>query len=908
MNKENKKLKSPKELFEEKRLKSLEELQYQKIEEEKKDKKILSPKQYFNEVVEQPEEQLKEEYIQEEGQNKEIEELKNKILELQESISDKADLVELIQLVGTLKDRIDNVYNSNDYSNDITNINEEIVNIRNQILVFEKFDSSELYENISELKSKIEEVRSEIPTIPKPILYDNELNELKDIIKNLQNNINSFPKVKYYDEELNDIINTIDEIRTEIPILPEIKYYDDDIDLIENKLIEIENSIPEVKYYDDDIKLIENKLIEIENSIPEVKYYDDEVSELENKITDVKESIPEVKYYDAQIDDLKNEIGDVKKSIPEVKYYDKDVSNLKNKIEEVKKLIPSVPEIKYYDEELDEINSKIKTLFEEVSSIEIPDENFYIKEIKEIYSSFEDKNNKLLRKIKYLEEVFDNFNEQNILQEGLLSEPPEVKNSDPLTPLNQNFVTFDQLKEHYRLFINRIQQQLSTIGGGGETRLEFLDDVDRNSAKQNGYVLQWNSSVGKFIGTSYVSGSGSGVSDNNWIVDAVGINTTKKVGIGTTAKNNYQLYVQDNAKISNSLEVSGLAISDNTIDVGISSLTINAGYISVASSIIPSEDGVFELGSADKQWKAIHVFGSTIFLDGVPLQLSDNTVSIGGTNLVLKPELDNLELEVNFLSTGIQLVGYFDASVGIITHLTSYGEEQGIYIEGHSLPSSGISTGNYFIVSKSGNNVGIATFVTSGISTAYTGDWIGATSSSTWAVLSYSDSQIVPIANDALNFDNKPASYYLNYNNLNNRPTNLSQFNNNVGFITSGGTLNTTGIVTATKFIGDGSGLTNIIATGTGITLKNDNNLVGMALTVNFSNNFSTTVDSPGTISIDAALTLSDLTNVTTTGVADGYIMVYDAALGKFKFVDPKTIGINNDFNPDPEIDDYGTY
>ncbi len=63
------------------------------------------------------------------------------------------------------------------------------------------------------------------------------------------------------------------------------------------------------------------------------------------------------------------------------------------------------------------------------------------------------------------------------LNEGLLNEPPNVKNSDPLTPLDQNFVTLAQLNDHYQLFINRIQQQMSTIGGGGETQFKFLDDV-----------------------------------------------------------------------------------------------------------------------------------------------------------------------------------------------------------------------------------------------------------------------------------------------------------------------------------------------------------------------------------------------------------------------------------------------
>jgi hypothetical protein len=121
----------------------------------------------------------------------------------------------------------------------------------------------------------------------------------------------------------------------------------------------------------------------------------------------------------------------------------------------------------------------------------------------------EEKSQELTEKISHVERILEKFNEKTLLNEGLLNEPPEIKTKDPLTPLDQNFVTLDQLQSHYRLFINRIQQQLSTIGGGGETRLEFLDDVDRTSAKTDGYVLSYQASTGKFIGTA-VSGGGGG--------------------------------------------------------------------------------------------------------------------------------------------------------------------------------------------------------------------------------------------------------------------------------------------------------------------------------------------------------------------------------------------------------------
>ncbi len=40
----------------------------------------------------------------------------------------------------------------------------------------------------------------------------------------------------------------------------------------------------------------------------------------------------------------------------------------------------------------------------------------------------------------------------------------------------------------------------------------------------------------------------------------------------------------------------------------------------------------------------------------------------------------------------------------------------------------------------------------------------------------------------------------------------------------------------------------------------------------------------------------------------DNYIMVYDAETNKYIFVSPESLGVNNDENPDPNVDDFGTY
>lgn len=103
---------------------------------------------------------------------------------------------------------------------------------------------------------------------------------------------------------------------------------------------------------------------------------------------------------------------------------------------------------------------------------------------------------------------------------GLLSEPSSTKvQNDPLTPLDQKFATLDDLQRHYNLFITRIQQQLSTLGGSGEVRLEFLDDVDRDSAKRDNYFLKYDASINKWVGDD---GGGVGITS---IVFITGVTT-----------------------------------------------------------------------------------------------------------------------------------------------------------------------------------------------------------------------------------------------------------------------------------------------------------------------------------------------------------------------------------------------
>ena len=100
--------------------------------------------------------------------------------------------------------------------------------------------------------------------------------------------------------------------------------------------------------------------------------------------------------------------------------------------------------------------------------------------------------------------------DKTLIEEAVELLPEQTETvSDPL--LQAKVDTLSQLQSQQKLLIQRLQTQLATVGGGGETRLEFLDDVDRDSVKVDGKYLQYQSSTGKFIGADASGGGGSGV-------------------------------------------------------------------------------------------------------------------------------------------------------------------------------------------------------------------------------------------------------------------------------------------------------------------------------------------------------------------------------------------------------------
>jgi len=422
-----------------------------------------------------------------------------------------------------------------------------------------------------------------------------EWKELVGLVNEVRDNIPDIPEIKYYDDDLEKISETIEELRSEIPVVPEVKYYDEEIDDVKQSI----SNLPEVKYYDEQVNELDKKI----DNLPEVKYYDDELNSLRDKfsydIQQISESI-EVKDFETRVDvdtvktNLKETTDkiyeELKKSSEKIHEYrlhlkdddrklkkqilgqynilkeniDKKVkdfntknvesqnvitTSLKEYFDELQEKITNLPEVKYYDSDIKDVRkdlSKLKTKFTD-TGLDITELRNIVKEIKETQKQHQD------------------------LQENLLAEPPEVDNEDPLTPLDTNFVTLDQLQEHYRLFVNRVQQQLASFGGGGETKLQYLDDivgVATNLSAYNGYVLKVDTSLDAPYKFKFAEESGS----NAGYANTAGISTYAiTAGIATDATN------------SGYAKTAGIStISTYAITAGISTDATNAGYAKTA--------------------------------------------------------------------------------------------------------------------------------------------------------------------------------------------------------------------------------------------------------------------------------------------------------------------------------------
>ena len=412
--------------------------------------------------------------------------------------------------------------------------------------------SVEEAQDLTEIIRLISDVRKDIPEIPEIKYYDSELESILEQIKEI-------PEVRYYDKEIEAVCEQIDNVKEEIKELPEPKYYDDQVASIEDRISNLHEdlvNLPVVKYYDEEITSIREQIDLVRSEIPKFPKWVNEVNEvpdfswigktfsvidddfikvddkiksicerMDREVQDISENI-ETKDFDNRVeinkvsDKLQETKENILKEIKEtvIRVWDHH-HEFKNDDRLLKKQILSQFNVlkQRVDEEVKQFNLKNKeardlskgyfdNLADEISNL--PKPKYYDENIRDLTKDIKKLNNhhdynttnitELYRIVEELKGKQEILKEELDEQSTLLAEPPETDNEDPLTPIDQNFVTVDQLQKHYKLFVERVQYQLASIGGGGAGFIKDLDDVSFEGVDNQ--LLIYNATDSKWVG------------------------------------------------------------------------------------------------------------------------------------------------------------------------------------------------------------------------------------------------------------------------------------------------------------------------------------------------------------------------------------------------------------------------
>jgi len=359
-----------------------------------------------------------------------------------------------------------------------------------------------------------------------------EWGELVRMVNDVRNDIPEIPEIKDYAPELEELSASIQQVKDEIPVVPEIRYYENELEALKESIDKVENSIPTLPNWIHkvtevpDFAWVGKGFNVIDEDFRGVR---DTISTLAARVTTELEKIHEesdTKTFETKTDfkTIHERVDVVRKDIfKELREQSTVIWNLQKKLksnqkefeitfnekvgerfdafsEVTKKTVDNLQEsfVESTDNLAKHMDGEVKSLQERIKSL--PKPKYYEEDLKVIKKEI-----KNLTELKAL--VYDiQLKQKDLeLQEGILNEPPDTaenigSGTDPLTPMDQKFATLKDLAEHYRIFINRIQTQLSTMGGGGAGAIKDLDDVDFDQTTGDNKLLIFDQATTKWVG------------------------------------------------------------------------------------------------------------------------------------------------------------------------------------------------------------------------------------------------------------------------------------------------------------------------------------------------------------------------------------------------------------------------
>ena len=362
-----------------------------------------------------------------------------------------------------------------------------------------------------ELLRLVNDVKESIPEIPEIKSYDNELQELLTHIEQVKESIPEVPEVRYYEDDIQALKEDIEGVRGDIPKfpkwvneineVPDFSWIGKTFSVIDEDFEKVNDNLHTLKdTFNQDIEnLTENlelKDFEKKVEIKEVKEY---LQETKDKIyEELKETALKIYEHRNQFKDddrkLKKSVlsklnearQNIEKKIDESnsKYRDAN-KEIKNYFNGLKEEVANLPEVKYYDKDIKKLSDKAET---------------HTVNIAELYKIVED----IKGKQEVLKEDYAKYADGTDPARPIGPDPKEKQGNDPLTPTgDQKFATLQDLAANYRLFVNRVEQQLYTIGGGGAGFIKDLDDVNFDAT--NNDLLIYDGDNSRWVGIASTS-------------------------------------------------------------------------------------------------------------------------------------------------------------------------------------------------------------------------------------------------------------------------------------------------------------------------------------------------------------------------------------------------------------------
>ena len=622
---------------------------------------------------------------------------------------------ELVKLVNDVRKDIPEIPEIKSYDDEIAQISEKIAEISDN---FSQYDlkSDKIYDlkaQNEQFEEKLTEIEQKIPEVPEIRYYEGDIELIYGKISRIKEEIQSLPEVKYYENDLDVLKSRIEEVNNNIPTFPKwvnevnevpdfswigktFGVIDDDFkkvqthldiikDTIDSRVSELNETI-ETKDFEQrvDSKTISENLDSTNTRLTETK--DKIYKELREMTLRVYDHHKEFKDDDRKLkkailseqNKLKQTLKEQIKSIEDesIKTDEKIISFYTDLREEVDQKFNSLPEVKYYDKDIRKLQVEVKNVKTDLKDL-----------VTELY--------KIATVIK---------KQQKTLTEGLLNEPPNERETaggqtDPLTPLDQKFATLDDLSKHYRLFINRIQTQLSTMGGGGAGFIKDLDDVTFDGTDNQ--LLIYNATTSKWVGIASTAIGGA--------ADELAENTT-----GT------------NLVLSGNLSVAGIATYEDVKNID------SIGIITSRDDInIINDNKKLNIGAnADLQlYHSVSGGGQTSFIDNNtgPLFIRNNVDDDDGGNIIIQAKsgktsavfqddegvrlyFDNAE-KFETISTGVNITGVVSATTARIGSATTFSED--LVVQGDARVTGILTIGTSSItLNGSDNSINVGTGIT----------------------------------------------------------------------------------------------------------------------------------------------------------------------------------------------------